>query len=355
MDVSTSAGVRLHTLVDGPADAPVTVVLAHGWTLDARSWGPVAVRLADPGSAHPARVVRYDHRGHGRSDLPARADMTLELLADDLAELIDRMAPAGPLVLAGHSMGGMTIMALAERYPELVARRVAGVALVATASGGLADSTLGLSVRMLGLVRRGEAKLADAAWVDRRARLTRRPALLAPGVRALVVGRRADRGALRTTVRCIADCRPAAMVGFRPTFNTHERDAALAAFAGIPTEVLVGTRDKLTPPHQSRRIVAAAPHARLTVYPDAGHMLPLERVDGVTAKLSALVAAASATAATAATTTAATTTAATTAVTTTVGPVTALERAALSRETRGPRGAREFSGSAPTPARPAWT
>lgn len=288
--VRTRGGLGLHVEIDGEPDAPVTVVLAHGWTLDGRSWAPVARRLACGGAGPPVRVVRYDHRGHGRSDLPARADMTLELLADDLAELIDRVAPAGPLVLGGHSMGGMAIMALAERHPELVAGRVAGVALVATASGGLADSTLGLSVRMLGLVRRGEAKLADAAWVDRRAALTRRPALIAPGLRALLVGRRADPGALRTTARCVADCRPAAMVGFRPTFNTHERDAALAAFGSIPTEVLVGTRDKLTPPHQSRRIVAAAPNARLTLYPDAGHMLPLERVDGVSAKLSALVA-----------------------------------------------------------------
>ena len=292
----TSAGAGLHVELDGPPDAPVTVVLAHGWTLDSRSWGPVAAALSrrDPGdpARPPVRVIRYDHRGHGRSELVARAEMTIDGLADDLAELVTELAPTGPLVLGGHSMGGMAIMALAERHPALLAERVAGVALVSTASGGLADTNLGLSVRVLGLVRKGEAKLAEAAWVDRRPALTRRPALLAPGLRALLVGRGADRGALRITTRCLADCRPAVMVGFRPTLNEHERDAALAAFDGIPTEVLVGTNDKLTPVYQSRRIVEHARRARLTLYPGAGHMLPLERVDGVVGRLTELVEAA---------------------------------------------------------------
>jgi pimeloyl-ACP methyl ester carboxylesterase len=282
----TSAGVALHVRIDGEPDAPVTVFLAHGWTLDSRSWGPVAEALTGGTAGRlPLRVVRYDHRGHGRSELPARADMTIDGLADDLAELIAEFAPTGPVVLAGHSMGGMTIMALAERHPALLAERVAGVALVSTASGGLADTSLGLSVRMLGLVRRGEAKLADAAWVDRRAVLSRQPSLLVPAMRALLVGKGADRGALRITSRCLADCRPAVMVGFRPTLNEHERDGALAVFDRIPTEVLVGTSDKLTPVYQSRRIVDTARRARLTMYPGAGHMLPVERVDGVTARL----------------------------------------------------------------------
>jgi pimeloyl-ACP methyl ester carboxylesterase len=304
----TSAGVGLHVQIDGEINgeingagagrgdvpgepaAPVTVILAHGWTLDSRSWGPVARALTEgPPGRLPPRVIRYDHRGHGRSELPARADMTIDGLADDLAELIAEFAPTGPVVLAGHSMGGMAIMALAERHPELLASRVAGVALVSTASGGLADTNLGLSVRMLGLVRKGEAKLAEAAWVDRRAALSRRPALLVPAMRALLVGKGADRGALRITSRCLADCRPAVMVGFRPTLNEHDRDAALAAFDHIPTEVLVGTSDKLTPVYQSRRIVDTARRARLTLYPGAGHMLPLERVDGVAGRLLGLV------------------------------------------------------------------
>lgn len=287
LGISTAGGVRLHVEVDGPPDAPVTMFLAHGWTLDSRTWAPVAARLTAPHRA-PVRVIRYDHRAHGRSDLVPRSDMTIEALADDLAELIDRLAPTGPLVLGGHSMGGMTIMALAERHSELVESRVRGVALVSTAAGGLAETTLGLSARTLGVVRRAEAKLAGATWVDRRQMLSRRPAVIAPGARALLLGRGADRGALMITARCLAGCRPATLVGFRPTLNAHERDAALQAFRGIPVEVAVGTRDKLTPVAQSHRIVAAAGSARLSLYPGAGHMLPLERVDAITRRLAGL-------------------------------------------------------------------
>ncbi|HTK64963.1 MAG TPA: alpha/beta hydrolase [Pseudonocardia sp.] len=289
----TSAGVGLHVEADGPSDAPVTLVLSHGWTLDTRSWEPVARALTRPDRPRPGpaiRVLRYDHRGHGRSQSVARAEMTIDALADDLADLIAEHVPSGPVVLAGHSMGGMTAMALAERHPELVRQRVAGVALVSTASGGLADSTLGLSVRMLGLVRKGEARLAASERFDRRPVLSRRARPLEPAVRWLLIGRGADAGARAASARCVADCRPSTMVGFRPTLDAHERDEALEVFAGIPVEVMVGTRDKLTPVAASKRIVANASSARLTVYGGAGHMLPLERVHGVADQLSELCA-----------------------------------------------------------------
>jgi pimeloyl-ACP methyl ester carboxylesterase len=289
----TSAGVELNVKVDGPVAAPVTIVLTHGWTLDVRSWGPVARALTAPGRP-PIRVIRYDHRGHGRSASIARERMTIEGLADDLAELFGELVPDGPVVLGGHSMGGMTIMALAERHPELFAQRVGGVALVSTAAGGLADNTLGLSVRALGALRRGEARLARSARWASRPVFTRRPALLAPGMRFLLLGPGADRGALRITAQCVADCRPDSMIGFRPTLDAHDRDAALEAFDAIPTEVLVGTRDRLTPVHHSRRIVRGAQKARLRVYPGAGHMLPLERVDAVAERLAELAATAGA-------------------------------------------------------------
>lgn len=289
----TAAGVGLHIETDGVPDAPVTLVLSHGWTLDGRTWEPVARALTRPGHP-PVRVLRYDHRGHGRSQSVSRSEMTIEGLADDLAELIAERVPSGPVVLAGHSMGGMTAMALAERHPGLVRERVAGVALVSTASGGLADTTLGLSERMVGLVRRGEARLAASERFDRRPVLARRPKPLEPAVRWLLIGRGADAGAREVSARCLADCRPSTMVGFRPTLDAHERDAALAVFSDVPVEVMVGSRDKLTPAAASKRIVEHAPNARLTVYGGAGHMLPLERVHGVADQLAELCARATA-------------------------------------------------------------
>jgi pimeloyl-ACP methyl ester carboxylesterase len=77
--------------------------------------------------------------------------------------------------------------------------------------------------------------------------------------------------------------------GFRPALDAHERDEALAAFSRVPAVVLAGGRDRLTPLGQSRRICAALPSARLTIYPDAGHMLPLECAAGVAESLRVLV------------------------------------------------------------------
>ncbi|MFR9801830.1 alpha/beta fold hydrolase [Pseudonocardia sp. RS010] len=277
-------GTPLHVVESGRADAPVTVVLAHGWTLDERCWAPVAELLA----AGDVRVVRYDHRGHGRSGAVDPATMTLDQLADDLAALIWQVAPRGPLVLAGHSMGGMTTMALAERHPDLARGRVAALALVATASGGLGGQTFGLPSPAFELVRAAEKKLyASKGWSTRRA-LSRHPTLLSPAMRWLLLGPAAGKQALRITTASVSQCRPLTVSGFRPTLEAHERDAALALYSQVPTHIMVGTRDRLTPPRYSRRIREGLPSAQLTVFPDAGHMLPVERTAGVAGRIAAL-------------------------------------------------------------------
>jgi pimeloyl-ACP methyl ester carboxylesterase len=284
LTVPAADGTPLHVRVDGPQDAPVTVVLVHGWTLDRRTWGPVARALVD-GPA-PVRVVRPDHRGHGRSAAVDPGTMTIDQLADDLAAVVSETAPDGPLVLAGHSMGGMTLMALAERHPDVVAR-ASGIALVATASGGLTERPFGLPPRGVPVFREVERRLYGTRRWSTRQHLGD-PRLLAPGMRWLLLGPDADPEARRITCEVVAACRPLTVSGFRPTLETHERDAALAAFAEIPTIVLAGTRDRLTPVRAARRIAAALPTADLTIFPEAGHMLPLERVSGVADRIATL-------------------------------------------------------------------
>src|ERR1700712_5065908 len=102
----TGDGTALHVRSSGPSDAAVTVVLVHGWTQDHRTWDDVVARMGPS-----QRVLRYDLRGHGGSAPAKPGTATIARLADDLAELITERAPHGKLVLAGHSMGGMTIMA----------------------------------------------------------------------------------------------------------------------------------------------------------------------------------------------------------------------------------------------------
>jgi pimeloyl-ACP methyl ester carboxylesterase len=280
--VPAADGVPLHVELDGPADAPVTVVLVHGWTLDRRLWDPVARALVNGSSA--VRVLRYDHRGHGRSAAVEPASMTIEQLADDLAAVLGALAPSGPLVLAGHSMGGMTLMALAERHPELL-QRAAGVALVSTASGGLSQRPFGLAPQYGGLVRLVEQQLAGSErWAARRC--LGDPRLLGPAMHWLLLGPQAGAEARRITCAMVCGCRPLTLSGFRPALAAHERGAALAAFAPIPTVVLVGTRDRLTPVAAARRIADSLPSAEFTIYPEAGHMLPVERVAGVAGRIS---------------------------------------------------------------------
>lgn len=294
----TTDGTRLAITDHGRSGAPATVVLAHGWTLDERTWEPVArALLAGP---HSVRVLTYDHRGHGGSDPARPGTATIDQLADDLAELLAANT-AGPLVLAGHSMGGMTIMALAERHPALVRERVVGAAFIATSSGDLVPMTLGLRPLLGRVVAGGEARLRPRGTRAERLRarpMTARPTgLLAPrlfrvGVRWLLLGEHPRRTALDVTTRCVADCRPSVMVDFRPEFDVHDRAAALAAFEGTPTVVLGGTRDRLTPARHSRAIAQRLPDARLVVYAGAGHMVPLERADQVAQRIGDLVGAA---------------------------------------------------------------
>ncbi|HET9518918.1 MAG TPA: alpha/beta fold hydrolase, partial [Actinoplanes sp.] len=113
-EVALPDGVRLYAESSGPLDAPVTVVLLHGWCLDLRTWHHQVSALQQEN----VRLITYDARGHGRSSSTVLGSATLGQLGDDLAEVLRRLAPEGPVVLAGHSMGGMTIMEYAHQHAE---------------------------------------------------------------------------------------------------------------------------------------------------------------------------------------------------------------------------------------------
>ena len=113
--------------------ADLTVVLVHGFALDRRTWHFQRRFLADLPDPVLRQVI-YDQRSHGRSERAPRESCTIDQLGHDLAAVLRALAPDGPLVLVGHSMGGMTIMALAEQQPEFFAERVLGVAFLATSA-----------------------------------------------------------------------------------------------------------------------------------------------------------------------------------------------------------------------------
>lgn len=268
----TADGTALHFTLTGPRDAAVTLVLVHGWTQDHHTWDRVVAELGVP-----VRRLAYDLRGHGASAPARQGTATIEQLADDLAELIGEKAPEGRLVLAGHSMGGMTIMKLAERHPELVSGRVDGVAFVATSSGEMNRITLGLPGIAGGGAAKIERKLAKVLARQRRDRLPLKPAVVRPGARWLVFGDRPSRADLDSVAAQLLRAHPASVAGFQDAISRHDCRVALAALRGVPAVVLAGGKDRLCPVPHAAVIAEELPDAEFIRFPGAGHMLPQER------------------------------------------------------------------------------
>lgn len=284
--MKTFDDLRLDVRTYGPEDVPLTVVLAHCWTLNQADWH-YQVRDLQREFGHRIRIVTWDHRGHGQSDAAPKDACQIAHLARDMSDVIDTYAPTGKLVLAGHSIGGMTTMVLARQRPELFAR-VVGVAFVSTSSGAMDTVTLGLPEmgpflraqipRMLALRSRTLTKKARR----------RAPVIERQVVRRFVFGKPMRLVDAALTVEGLINSSAATVVGFYEDCMRHEATDALKVLDGIPTHVLVGTRDVLTPPSHARRIAENVEGAVLTVVPDAGHMLPLERdelVSGVLVRL----------------------------------------------------------------------
>jgi pimeloyl-ACP methyl ester carboxylesterase len=275
--------VRLHVEAHGPGDAPLTVLLLHGWTLDSRTWHHQVDTLP---SSVPVRVVTYDARGHGRSGGTAVRAATLPQLGDDLAAVIEQAAPSGPIVLAGHSLGGMTIMEYAHRRPDDFAARVAGLVFVATTAEGHTHTVYGLSPRVARLIRLAETSGACmlarfGSWRVHRHLLR----ALRPSLRWLLFGDTCTGDDIRVTTSAVARASMGAIGGFRASIGAQQRLDTLAALGRVPAAALVGDRDRLTPPACAESIAGALPGTALTVLPGAGHMLMLERPEIVTAAI----------------------------------------------------------------------
>jgi pimeloyl-ACP methyl ester carboxylesterase len=291
-------GATLHATVTGRDDAPVTVVMAHGWTLSQAAWDDVAELLTPRVAAGELRVVRYDQRGHGRSTWPPptrpKADISIDQLGDDLSVVLDLLAPTGPVVLAGHSMGGMTIMALAAARPDLFGDRVRGVALVSTAAGDLTSDPRSAGARMARVSPRMLTALLAGARVLERLRQ-----LLPPDhprhqkmVRALLYGADATDDMVRTGAEIMHASTVRSFLSFMPALGEHDKRGELAALTRVPVEILVGDSDNLTPRRHSLQLVEALPDATLHEVERTGHMLTQERPKRVADAIERLVTAA---------------------------------------------------------------
>ncbi|MFG2842452.1 alpha/beta fold hydrolase [Kitasatospora sp. NPDC048296] len=271
---------------------PLTVVFCHGYCLNQDSWHFQRAALREG-----MRLVFWDQRSHGRSERSrsylAGDPASIDQLGGDLKAVLDAVAPTGPLVLVGHSMGGMTVMALAEQHPELFRERVAGVALVGTLAGDWDEVSLGLpraGAKLFKKVAPGVMRL-----LGRQVDLVEATRRVGSDVAAVFYrkfsfgGRDIDPGVVRFAEQLL-DATPIDVVAeFYPAFDAHEKYAALDALRGLPALVLAGTKDLLTPASHSEEMAERLPGAELVLVEGAGHLVLLERPELVDHELARLL------------------------------------------------------------------
>ncbi len=296
VEVLTEDGVPLHVEVDerapyhhGPptGEGEPTIVFVHGYALNLDCWHFQREHFRGRN-----RLVFYDQRSHGRSGRSAIENATIEQLGRDLRAVLDAVAPEGPVVVVGHSMGGMAIIALAEEHPELFGDRIVGAALLSTLAGGMQPHKI--------LGSRLPDRLMSALTPRVIAGLARAPELVESARRAgsnvgfLVTDRFAFGDDVPTSYvefvdEMLAGTPIDVLAEFFPGFDTLDKFHALAAFGQVPTLVLCGTSDRLTGIGHSRKMADLIAGSRLVEARGAGHMVILERKDKVNDALTRLV------------------------------------------------------------------
>ncbi len=274
-----------------PTEPEVTVVFVHGFSLRMASWHFQRYQLARRWAGRRIRLVFFDHRGHGNSESAPAETCTIAQIADDTATVIAATAPRGPVVLVGHSMGGMALLGMARRHPQMFGPngQIAGAALVATAARGLTEAGLGeglsspivdlfrLSVRRIpGLVKAGRG-ITRAAF---------EPVLLAasfgPDFYSPNVGRAVEKMIQNTPLPTV--------VNFLHALEMHDESTALGILAEVPTVVICGDADRMTPlPNSVRMYSELGDDSELIVVERAGHMVQMERPMTVTDAIDELV------------------------------------------------------------------
>lgn len=271
-------GARLHVEVHGPADNPAapTVVLAHGWTCSTAFW---AAQIRDLAVDH--RVIAYDQRGHGRS--PASRACTTEALADDLeAVLAATLAPGEKAVLVGHSMGGMTLMAASAR--SRFREHAVAVLLCSTGSSRLVAEARVVPMPAGRLRTRVTKRILGSAAplgpVTPVARWILKYATMGPG---------SSPGMVEACARIVHACPRTVRHAWSKVLDVLDLDHGVRELA-VPTAVLVGTADRLTPVVHARALVATLPNCvGITELAGLGHMTPVEAPELVTSRIRELV------------------------------------------------------------------
>ena len=243
-------GVKLHWREAGAGDP---VVFIHGFPFRSTMWGPQLEAVPDGW-----RFIAPDLRGFGESER-GDAALTIDLFADDVVRLLDHLA-IDQAVICGLSMGGYVALSLATRYPD----RLRALVLIATRASADSDEGRANRKKLANEVRQhGPSPVVDSML----------PKLLTPETvskRPEVVKQVRDM-MLRTKPEGAA----AALRGMA------ERDdqTELLAKISVPTLIIVGAGDAITPVADSETMHQAIPGSRLVVLENAGHVSNLERTE----------------------------------------------------------------------------
>jgi len=281
--VSSADGTRLNVELHGPKDAPAAV-LSHGWTCSTRYWNPQVRALAAD-----YRVITYDQRGHGTSS-NSRGKYGPDVLADDLAAVLEStLEPGQTAVLVGHSMGAMSIVAWAGRYPDDVTRRATAALLASTGTDGLLAESLVVRLptrwpRAVELI--GRSALGMPTPLGRPSPLANR------GVRYAALSPAATPAQVAFCEEIVLGGRARARSKWGSALSRLDLRESLISLR-VPTTVLVGSADRLTPRSHARRLADALEHDghldQLIELPGVGHMSTVEAAPRVNAEVRRLL------------------------------------------------------------------
>lgn len=242
-------------------DTTTPLILLHAFPVDARLWSTVVPLLR----AHGLDPIVPDLRGFGTNEESLPSEPNLDVLADDVAALIERTG-RGPAVVAGVSMGGYVAMNLARRYPQ----SVAGLVFVDTKAGK--DSHAGVTGR-LAFADRIESE--GASWVAD----AMLPSLISEST---IINHPAVEQQVREQ---IVGCPPATIAWIqRAMAKRPDSFDVIDSFAG-PILMIVGSEDLLSPPAEAVAIAQAAQQATLVEIDGVGHLTPLESPTAVATAL----------------------------------------------------------------------
>ena len=285
--VTTEDGVPLAVREVGPEDAALTVVFSHGFCLRMGAFHFQRARLSEQWGSQ-VRMVFYDQRGHGKSGDAHPDTFTVDQLGRDLEAVLAVMAPRGPVVLVGHSMGGMTVLSHARQFPRAYPTRIVGAALISSAAEGVSRSPLGEILKNPVL----EGARFATRYAPKTLHRTRGAAraVIGPVLRAASYGsEKVSPSVVTFSERMMHDTSITTLVGFLHALEVHDETAGLEALAKVPTLIVCGDRDLLTPKDCSERMADALPDSELVIIGGAGHLVQLEQPEIVNDALVRLV------------------------------------------------------------------